>query len=890
METGLLENWLHRAAFSFSNSPSGVLRSSSPSAQQIAQAWSRVRECVQGGLFLPQHSAALDLLKEYGNTIHVAESQARVLTSILSSITFRPDVEENAAAHARSSAASLLSIWLRRGFAPSGRHGSKASSSRIKETIEAVVGSAIKALESSTLDNGFVSEAILLLGSVCVNPHTPEEQQRVCQEVIARECLRQRKFIGGNNCKEALAGVGYAMVTSSGPTLKALMQALLLLWIDDDALDQKAGVSTARPSLENGLLHLHLMEWYGSFLNSQPKYMASTQIVAEEIKEAFSSSIAISARYGVLLSAAGLLRGLHLHRSTKKPASESAESIRMNAIQTLCNSIVKLVDDTAHLQVQEIATTIKEGTFVDTAIEESRNLISVNQIGDKHWLQCISLAMSRCCRFPSSLSVLVCLMTTLFEDVLPLKAYYDVNMSQPSKEIEDTWTAHTKSILFQEAGAIIRVICEQYESIDGGWQRWAEHFFSQYSHFTYTKHRYYLVLMDSRNQDDLVSPLLHSETGPLKQILEAFLLSAVMFFSHASKKKRDLSVEAKGDFAARVMHSLSCVEFIRQGQVPQYRELVQTCVAWTSASEATCAKIVPMFPSYNEIIQPPGPGVSCYSWKKDVVQDSRVLFGFRVLPTCLQTFTAICFSNEVAPIMFLYMKHPTQALVQSSHSLLVSFFSTKSCEGDRDSIKEQLAVQFVWRTFEDDWALSNYDAFVTVVGAVARHLPAGSTATRECISFLSRKGSENFSLAARRGEEDRLETGEKLQTLLLHLILIVDVQVLPHLLQEVARLVLGQTNPRRIRALEEAFDVLAGSDDLTRKHILVPWLQSLSFLCSNSDDQRRPSPTTSKRRKRRSRSNFSSEVGQEDGAVAFNPSSATMSGANDISQTSRSRL
>ncbi|MCO5562372.1 hypothetical protein L7F22_015998 [Adiantum nelumboides] len=284
------------------------------------------------------------------------------------------------------------------------------------------------------------------------------------------------------------------------------------------------------------------------------------------------------------------------------------------------------------------------------------------------------------------------------------------------------------------------------------------------------------------------------------------------------------------------------------------------------------------------------PGASCYSWQKDGVQDSRVLFGFRVLPTCLQMVPATQFLNEVAPITFLYMKHPAQALVQAAHSLLVSFFATKSCVGVWVSIKVQLAVKFFWWTFEDDSALSNYDAFVTVVGAIARHLPAGSTATRECITFLSRKASENFSLAVRRGEEDRLDTGKKLQTLLLHLTLIVDVQVLPPLLQEVARLVLGQTNPHRTRALEEAFDVLAGSDDLTRKHVLVPWLQSLSFLCSNSDEQRRPSPTNSKRWKRRSRNTFSIEGDQGDAVVAFNPSSASISGANDISLSSKSRL
>ena len=43
-----------------------------------------------------------------------------------------------------------------------------------------------------------------------------------------------------------------------------------------------------------------------------------------------------------------------------------------------------------------------------------------------------------------------------------------------------------------------------------------------------------------------------------------------------------------------------------------------------------------------------------YKWKEDVVQDARVLFGFRVLATCLDTFPVSHFLNHIAPTMFLY--------------------------------------------------------------------------------------------------------------------------------------------------------------------------------------------------------------------------------------------
>jgi hypothetical protein len=43
-----------------------------------------------------------------------------------------------------------------------------------------------------------------------------------------------------------------------------------------------------------------------------------------------------------------------------------------------------------------------------------------------------------------------------------------------------------------------------------------------------------------------------------------------------------------------------------------------------------------------------------YKWTEDIIQDARVLFGFRVLATCLDTFPVSCFLNDIAPTMFLY--------------------------------------------------------------------------------------------------------------------------------------------------------------------------------------------------------------------------------------------
>ncbi|KAH7352405.1 hypothetical protein KP509_19G043200 [Ceratopteris richardii] len=886
MEGGLLEEWLERAVFSSSTPRSFPSRSSSPPAQRISVAWSQVRECARNGILLPQHTTALSLLQEHGRTIHISEPQARSLISILSSISSYASSTDDGIAQAIGSTALLLSIWVRRGF-------TSVSKDNIKDVIEAIISNTIKALEISTSSHYFINEAILLLGSMCVNSRVGEEHRQRCQALIAQEFVLQRKHIRGIKCKEALAGVGYAMVSSTGPSLKSLVQGLLLLWMDvDAALDHQIEVNiSSRPSIENGLLLLHLMEWYGSVALSRGKYASSLYTVVGEIGASVLSGKTPPARYGALFTAAGLLRSFRIYRSAQRPGLDNLELNREEIMASLNHSIIRVIDATVSHRVNEIAAAVEAGSALLLDITIAEKYFADSHLGDQGWLQCVAVALSRCSGVSPNVSVLVCLTTAFVEVVFPLKAFYNEMIAQISEGNGDRLTMHGKSILFHELGAILRVICEQYESANMKWQGWMECTFLWFSEFIYRNHRKYLLLLASRKQES-ASPLFDGDAGSLKEILEAAIMSAVMFFSRASMKKTySNDAHAKGQFAAMVMQSLSCLEFIRQAQIPEYKDLVQRCVEWASRTETTSAMLVSMLPTFDEVIHSPGPLVPCYSWKKDDVQDSRVLFGFRVLPSCLQTFPSTFFSSNVAPVMFLYMKHPKQPLVQASHSLLVYFLSVKACDSNRDSIKEKLAIQFVQKTFEDDLGFSNYDSFVTVIGAVARHLPAGSSATKACITSLSRRASESFGSAITRGEEDKLEAAKKLQTLLLHLILIVDVQVLPHLLQEVASLVLGQMSPHRIHALEEAFDVLAGSDDLTRKHILVPWLQSLSYLCSNSNEQRHSAPTDSKKRKRRSpKTRFNSETVEGDGVVAFNATMSTEPKVNNISQVSRSRL
>jgi hypothetical protein len=137
-----------------------------------------------------------------------------------------------------------------------------------------------------------------------------------------------------------------------------------------------------------------------------------------------------------------------------------------------------------------------------------------------------------------------------------------------------------------------------------------------------------------------------------------------------------------------------------------------------------------------------------------------------------------------------------------------------------------------------------FDALVFGIAAIMYQLPPGSPAAVHCIQVLVQKAialqsmqNQNKSQEERSDKDvDMSEDAEKIQLLLLHLILRVDLQVLPELLKQMARLILGlPTEAARSAALEDAFEIITSSNDYTRKPMIIPWLQSLAFLSSHPD-------------------------------------------------------
>lgn len=63
-------------------------------------------------------------------------------------------------------------------------------------------------------------------------------------------------------------------------------------------------------------------------------------------------------------------------------------------------------------------------------------------------------------------------------------------------------------------------------------------------------------------------------------------------------------------------------------------------------------------------------------------------------------------------------------------------------------------------------------------------------------------------------------------------------QVLPTLMKQLAQLILQLPKHKQNLVLNELYQQVAESDDVTRKPTLVSWLQSLSYLCSQDSNKK----------------------------------------------------
>lgn len=186
------------------------------------------------------------------------------------------------------------------------------------------------------------------------------------------------------------------------------------------------------------------------------------------------------------------------------------------------------------------------------------------------------------------------------------------------------------------------------------------------------------------------------------------------------------------------------------------------------------------------------------------------------------------------------------------------FFSERDSKGaqERCLVLEQLSVHYAEEALKVYPASTPFKGLLSGIVAIALYLPAGSPACAICLRLVSERsfflftnhqqkvydedghGGEKYEQMGQgyEGDSDKQhgDAAGKLRSLLMAVIPIVDLQVLSVCLREVARLLLQLTASglSQAEALAELYQVLAASDDYTRKPFTVPFFQSLSYLCA----------------------------------------------------------
>lgn len=468
-------------------------------------------------------------------------------------------------------------------------------------------------------------------------------------------------------------------------------------------------------------------------------------------------------------------------------------------------------------------------------------------------VQCIALGLTRCGQVMFHESVLQCICMGLLKELLPLpdmlRMSVEIAEGKSAEFVKAQVNQHLDSVLFKEAGPVTGVLCNQYSCANDKAKNFVETCVWEYAQEIYCHLRAALLLHRGK-QDDLITEI--------DKIAEASFLMVVVFAAEVTKHRLNAksSESFQPEVAARILVAFSSVEHLRRLRLPEYTEAVRRAVLVNQENAAAIALFIESMPSYAELTnQPDLPSLAGtkYIWHRDEVQTSRILFYLRVVPTCVGLIPAHMIRDKVASIMFLYLQHPNEKVTSASHSVMVSFLSSGSGtdQDDRTALKEQLIFYYIKRSLEAYPGVTPFDGLASGVAALVRHLPAGSPAILFCIHSLVVKAKDLCDTAMIqdkslwRSWEESTEPCKKTLDLLLRLIFLVDIQSFPYLLKELAEFVTLLPKEAQDVLLDDMHAHVAESDDVTRKPVLVSWLQSLSYISSQSSRSESRSKATS---------------------------------------------
>ncbi|KAK8504303.1 hypothetical protein V6N13_062653 [Hibiscus sabdariffa] len=787
--TLFLEQWLRTNVGGINQTVSGHPSAPSSSARAIIQAWSELRDSLQNQTFHPHILQSLKTLLNSQASLHVADPQAKLLLSVLSSQSFDRPPESYPIL------LRLLYIWVRKSVRP--------SAALIDSAVDVI--SRIFATEyGSKKSPSFLAEGILILGAISFVPSVSESSKIACLELLCRLLEKDYQLVrlGEEIIPDVLAGIGYALHSSVDVLLVRVLDSLLGIWGKEDG---------PRSTVPTALMILHLVEW-----------VVSGYIKSRSLKkiEAFSQrtlgpSEATYVPFALVMVAAGVLRASRY--TANGQGLEFVSILRISAENQIAFVAQQFISDT-------------KGS-INSDNDPSSSLLR----------QCLSLALARSGAVSFSAPVLLCLASALLREIFPLRHLYMqilqfIHNSGSEFGISEI-KRHLDSVLFKEAGVITGVFCNQYASADEESKSFVESLIWNYCREVYSGHRQVALLLNERNNELLVN---------LEKIAEsAFLMVAV--FALAVTKQRlnsNFSQEVQREHSVRILVSFSCLEYFRRIRLPEYMDTIRRVVACVQENESACISFVESMPSYVDLTtwqDFSSKQKMEYEWSKDEVQTARVLFYVRVIPTCIELLPALAFRRVVAPSMFLYMGHPNEKVARASHSMFVAFMSSgKEPEDERVSLKEQLVFYYMQRSLEGYPGITPFEGMASGVAALVRHLSAGSPATYYCIHCLVDKANNLLGdLTTLKDDEWKNWQGgpepcKKILELLSHLISLVDIKVLPALMKSLAQLIIRLPKRGQIMVLNELYAQVAESDDVTRKPTLVSWLQSLSYLSSQA--------------------------------------------------------
>ncbi|KAL5072497.1 hypothetical protein RYX36_011481 [Vicia faba] len=487
-----------------------------------------------------------------------------------------------------------------------------------------------------------------------------------------------------------------------------------------------------------------------------------------------------------------------------------------------------------------------------------------SDLQDRLLLQCVSIGLTRTISFSGHSSLFVCLGLSLTEVLLLPRLYESVFELPPStselkvNEIKD----YLDSILFKEAGAVTGVFCNQYILAGEKNKNIVENLIWEYCRSIYYGHtKVAMHLKDNYNE------LLKD----FDKIAESAFLMVVVFALAVTKHKLSskFDQEIQTEVSLKILVSFSCVEHFRNVRLPEYME---TRVHGDNSQVVSLQKLV----EWRVVAGDTVPGDAGSAAEKGIclmitVLQLAQLPNIKVATVLLSSaFAYDIFWVFISPLIFhesVMIATGAMDVSESGREYGAKNTDDTPVTGTSQKTRGGAESRFRKRSKYLSYPYTNSEPRLKSFPAETEESKTPSPTPKAKASSRT-SNPKNGSLSSTKlggtrfqnnclvGKANQLcsevftneadawkqwqgepEPSKKLLELLLRLVFLVDIQVLPNLMQLLAQLITKLPQDAQNIALNELYSQVADSDDVVRKPMLVSWLQSLSYLCTKALNQ-----------------------------------------------------